>query len=283
MKKNLILVILSMTSISLLAQNSLVFSQQYEENQTYQSFAKIIWKSTVDYSADKQMQKKINSGASFPMTEIQEQKMYFTIHTTQKNSDGKIPFKSKLDSIFTARSINGQMQDDIGSSALDTSFRVIGHYMNGKCQIDSIVADKLSHSAESILTKSLNQMYAAINFPQKALRVGDSFENSVPLAIPTEDTSHQKLTSTIKYTLEKINAGFAVFNTSETMNVSNNSDTLKYSLIGRGTGTSIYNIAHHLMASIQMDMKVNSTIEAKSVQMTVNSETNSLYRIKEKE
>jgi hypothetical protein len=271
----LAVMILLLLNLCLYAQDDVVFKQQFKANTTYYNYAKIITKTVLNYDAPQKTLDSLRSmGAVIPMIEVFENKIYFTTRTGEIDSSGRIPVKGKLDSAFSAKSVNGVMADSYeGSSKLDTTFRKWGYFVDGKPQIESENLEDSVEKDEGTAKDMLLQISGANNFPGKALHAGESFNVVVPLDVPSQNGELLKLVSVLKYTLEKIDTGIAEFDIHETVNSKDTTDS-STTVEGLGTGNLFFSIAEHEPIYRKMDLKMNSTFTSNTAKAMISTDIN---------
>jgi hypothetical protein len=137
------------------------------------------------------LQKLMERGVSNP-TPIQMDSGFKTILKTGKLSkEGHFPLTMLI-------------VDDSGMFNLPDDMVIYGHGVQSQFPIlDSIASDKLDYNFKKGFLGGMQNIFSQLSFPEKSVKVGESFELDVPLNIPMAGKNIEMLIH-CTYTLKKI-------------------------------------------------------------------------------
>ena len=174
--------------------------------------------------------------------------------TGNMNDDGNFPFE--MEYVTSNRTSGKKIVPD------GTIFYGIGD-SKGMPKLDSISADGLTEDHKQLLLTTIESTFSQVKFPDKKIKIGETFVQEMPLSIPVADVNlDMAITST--YKLISIKEGFAFFDIS--IDFSLLSEITKYTIKATGTGNG----------SIKYDLKNNFFIEYKTTtEMKMNFDVGS--------
>jgi hypothetical protein len=219
--------------------DELVVRVVQKENAIYRTVIRSVYESAVDIQGNSEVLAEIRStGVKFPIQVSQAQTLVLVIETGLKRPTGEIPFSATLDSSVTIRDLNGLLSSAIFSPA-DTAVRMWGTYTKGTMNIDSVAVRKIDPRLADSLRNSIGQMMHSINFPDSALRVGESFSQKVPMNAILGITD-VPVVGTATYTLRQFDTRLAYFDISQKFELTTESDRPEATMSLAGTGQLIF-------------------------------------------
>jgi hypothetical protein len=171
-----------------------------------------------------------------------------------RRPDGSLP----IEMIFfpdTSNIIYGsKTQKDIGTEA-----RLFGSYSaEMMISIDSITGKDLTDGVEKKLRSRIEASNAS-KFPEKPIRIGESFEQIVPTTMQLGG-GEVELIVTTTYRLKEIKNNKGFFAVSSTSSGEMSNERVKFSTSRRGIGTAEYDIAKKMMWKIDMTSAIETTM-----------------------
>lgn len=203
--------------------------------------------------------------AGQPATMLMKMKMDFglDIATGAQRNKVDVPFTMSYKNVGINMSMNGQ---DVPVPQTDLKgFNFIGSYSstNKKIKLDGIKGDTLNTAKIAAAEAQLAQIFNQYNFPDTTLKVGDSFEQNMPLSVPTAGGNAEVMTK-IKYTLNEVKGNHAIFDMNQVLDMSMDLPQGGGQMVMKGTGTGnmIYDTVFKFPTSsnINMDFTYKMTV-----------------------
>ena len=161
-----------------------------------------------------------------------------------------------------------------------SGMKILGKYdIENKFKIDTIIGDKVSQQMRNVLKTTLESVQQAIEFPEKPMKVGESFNSEIPMTIPMEGMNPISVKINMEYLLTEIKNGKAFFDIKQTVGLDISQEQLNVVASGTGTGISEFDIKENYLtkykSKLPMDMtiKVNEKMTMK-MKITTTSEQN---------
>jgi predicted transcriptional regulator len=274
MIKNIIALTFLLIPTLLRSQDGILFKVVQKENKHYRSSTTLTTESKINYQADESFLSRLKEkGVHLPIVVKQHQIFIMSTSTGEKNSDGKIPFSGKLDSIESTQYINDKLQDKSNSASFDTTFGMSGFYDNDSTIINEIHGRNIAPSMKEALKNTISQTLKSVKFPKKPIRVGESFSQSVPISIPVQGVMEVKMIMLITYTLKDLNLQFGYFDIIQDYSLTSDMDSAKVSMAGNGHGKMIYDRTEHQMTSMTTQSSVEMKVTAGTFAIISDSNT----------
>lgn len=263
MKKSLLLPILLLAVTLVKAQQSVMFKLAYQPKTTY----------TID--KDMKVTMNINmpaevaaAGAEQDMTMVMNTNTTSVV-TAGARSQGLMPVKFTMKANTMKMSMNGQEMPAASVPTPDVA--VYGKYTtDSKLLVDSIAGQKMTDSLRAAMSKMLDAVQDNIKFPDHPLKVGETFTQDMPIALPMPgfsgtNTMNMKMT----YTLLRIVGNTAAFDFTENIDLNLNQQVqgkdLKMMMTGTGDGFLNYDIAKQFFTTMSNNLGVNFDINTSGV------------------
>ena len=130
--------------------------------------------------------------------------MIRTPTTGKKISDGKFPATMEFGDVIFSE--NGkQTLNSLSQTIINGSFTEYNKFV-----IDTILNSKIDQKTRNILKAAFKNLKPEIDFPEKPLKIGDSFINKIPMNIPIEGKQINML-MTKTFTLKNVQNNIAEF------------------------------------------------------------------------
>lgn len=256
MKKQIhIIALLLMISAGAKAQKEVLFKIRYMPDQHYAMLMKMTMNMDMNMSGDSATMKQIKaSGQTFPMLMVMESTTNGDIKTGRLTSGNKIPYTMTLKAAPAKMTMNGQTMDVPTPATNETLF---GNYTpDGKMSIDSIAGKKTDDLLKTTMSKLVENITANIQFPEKPMKIGDTFTQSIPMDMPMAGMAY-KINCKAIYKLVSIANNKANFD----MRYDISSDVaagqgMAIKMAGDGDGNFIYDIPANYATSMLSNMNV---------------------------
>lgn len=262
------------------AQTSALFSPKYTPGQEYQLTQLTKSNVTMDMKADEATMKKIaDSGTKLPLVIGSSTNVGTTTTTgTASGPSGSFPIQTTFTSVTLEQSLNGKDMATPGSA-------LIGKQMTGNCtadgkaKFDSIPGTSTEAVTLNSAVKMINGVLQQIKFPDKPLKVGDTFLQEIPMAMPMAGIN-MEFTIKSTYKLTAINGNEATFSLDQSANMTFEKKEGAMAMLGTGTGTGDgtlkYNIAKNFITDMTNNLNLKFIIKINELAMTGDSSTSSV-------
>jgi hypothetical protein len=129
----------------------------------------------------------------------------------------------------------------------------------GKVSIDAIEGNS-DVAMKEALQKMIAQIYQSIEFPNKAMKIGDTFKQEVPMEMPVSGQTLKMLIN-VTYTLKEIKASQAFFDYTQSISMNIKLEKGNTTATGSGTGKMIYDIPANYITDTTGDMIMNMAMQ----------------------
>lgn len=149
---------------------------------------------------------------------------------------------------------------------------------DNKFDIDTIINPNLDQQTKNALKSAFKNLKPDIDFPQKPLKINDSFEYKIPMNIPING-EQIKAVITKTFTLKSVLNNIAEFTVSEIISLNMESKNVIAS--GNGNGVVEFNISENQIIKDKSHFIIDITIKKENINVRglVTSDTEKLLRI----
>ncbi|RKR81131.1 hypothetical protein BDD43_1275 [Mucilaginibacter gracilis] len=240
------------------AQKQMIFKMLVKPNYHYDMVMNMNMNMEMNISGDSATINQIKSGQSFPMIMNAQSAVNGDIKTGLVNAVNKIPFTMTMKTLASKMNINGK-ENPMPVPA--TSTVMYGTYTaDGKMNLDSIAGTKATDEIKNSMTTTIKGIQAIVKFPEKPMKIGDSFTQDTPMDLPIADMQ-LKLISKTTYKLTAIEDNIAYFDAvyDITMDVAGNAAgmAMAMNMTGDGDGKLVFDIKANYPTSIKKNMNIN--------------------------
>ncbi|MFD0752126.1 hypothetical protein ACFQZS_18370 [Mucilaginibacter calamicampi] len=281
MKKALVLGIICLAAQTVFAQQTLKLSVKYLPMQNYATTYKMDMDMKMSIGDEATAQALKAAGQPSNMVMKMNMAMAVDMATQAINAKKEVPFTATYTDFAMNGSMNGQALPLPQTSIKGIGF--LGHYSNDtkKLAVDGIKGDTTNAAAKASAQEQLSQIFNQYSFPEATLKVGESFEQNMPISLPVGAGSTEVMTK-IKYTLKEIKANEAIFDLNQvldmTMDLPQNAG--KMTMNGTGKGSMIYNIAAAFPVRFAIDMDFGFKMNTAGTPISGNMKGVSLTEVK---
>jgi len=207
------------------------------------------------------------SGIELPMIVEGSTSMKTTIQTFDLLPDSTFKVKMGYGNIRSSQLQNGQgTEKDSPISGLI----IEGTYNSqNKFKIDTLISDKVDNNTKNTLIYTLENVQDKIAFPDYPMKVGDSFEQELPMNIPVAGISNVGIIIKTKYKLKNISGDLASFEIDQTIELNMDVEQANVSATGSGTGISQFDIAEKFITKYESDLTIELTMNVEDLKMNV--------------
>lgn len=281
MKKILPLLFL-ICSITAFAQtNGVTFKVKFLPNTNYTTTLNTFLKSAVTLNgSEEQMARVKANGVTLPIIVESKSNMISTISTGALLEDQSFPAVISYGEVKSSQTSNGKEKE---SESPISGLIAKGRYNSeGKFRVDTLMSDKLNDGLRHTLKATLESVQQQILYPDKPMRIGDKFEQKIPMSIPVSGMDPVKVTINTEYKLRDINGDLAIFDITQTVQLDMQVEQSNIKALGSGTGVSEFSVKNSFMTKYEsnMDMQLTMDVNGFNITTAVNSKTNQQVEIK---
>lgn len=256
MKKFAILIAISLASITVKAQEPVLFKLKFLPDHSYKATMKM----AMDMQMTGMQAKKIKAKNAKPQSMLSqmEMSMKIDIKTGAVVPATTFPVTMKYEDLTMKMVMN---KKEMPSSKNPLIGQVIYGQsdLDGKFQIDSISGMGANEQMKTVMKEMVNKLQGQVKFPEHPLNTGESFTQEMPINLPA-GTMSINMTAKMTYKLMAIKANVAYFDTNIAMNfgadVAKNGG-IKMTGTGSGNGKMIYNIGENYFNSMTQNLDMN--------------------------
>jgi hypothetical protein len=224
----------------------------------------------MNFSSDSATMAKLKAkGMKSPMTMTSGSNIDVDITTGVAKADNFFPIAIYYKDMTSKNTLNGA-ETNAAPNPL-TGQTILGSYStDGKIRIDSISGSKTNDQIKTMLTKLITSMLNQLKFPDKPLKIGETFTQQVPFSLPVAGTNIDA-TVNIVYKLKSVENGLANFDLDESMTMDISTEksgtTLTVKGSGSGAGTMTYNIKENYSPLRTGNLKMTYTMMVGGLKM----------------
>lgn len=263
MKKSIYLILL-LVVFKASAQESIVFKMNYLPEHRYNSIIEMHNNVEVNFKGPKEEQDKLKAeGVQSPMTVAGATSTEYTIQTGVATEEKKFPATIIYSNIISTQFLNNK-ELSLPESTIGGK-KIYAHSdSNDMLHIDSIGGKEGNDSLLSSVSAVFNNVNMQMNFPEKNLKVGESFTQDAPMNLPLFGSN---MTATVKvvYTLTKIKDGNGLFDVVQTSNIKANIMQGDINMIVEGTGKLIFSIKNKFPIQYSTDTTLKFTLDMNGI------------------
>lgn len=255
MKKE-ILILLTLTQISSYSQSqdSLIFKTYFKPETNYSQTIVQTTHTEMKYSGSEEfLQKLKEKGINNPTITDNESKSESVFKTGKLTDETNFP--------LTIEFVNSTSSD--GKKAIPDGTFIYGHGSIGAMlTLDSLISIGLDEEYKKMLLQAIQSTYSQLSFPEKIVKVGESFSIKQPLSIPISGVTIE-MDITTNYKLLNIINGIADFDVSQVYTMKSTITNYTINAKGSGNGKLLYdvldnyNLKYHVDSEMEMNMKLD--------------------------
>lgn len=276
--KNIFTLTLIIFSILINAQNFIEFKSQYFPNKKYEIENYTNSKSYINFEGDEGFVNALKEkGIELPI--ISESSIIAISETeTKVQTNNNLPYITQYKKVTKTQNVNGT--ETTVPDTLEGS-RIYGFFENGKnVKIDSIQSDILDIETKRILKDVIEKTTENINYPDKPLKIGDAFEQNIPMEFPLANLGEISFIINTKYVLKEVRDKNAYFNTTIDFILTSQIPEVKLESYGSGTGIVEYNIKDKLTTKNSSKYTLEMIAIKDNLKIQIKSDAESKYIIK---
>jgi hypothetical protein len=264
--KKITLLLLTLTICSCQSQQEIDFKVGYLPNFNYSLTQKQISENNILYIASDEIIENLkNNGYSNP-TITKDTTVLRSVSKTGELNGNQFPLNIEV--------------LESSNKSLGKGMRMHGNYVNESIKIDSISNSSMSDKSKMELLTSMETMMNQIKYPNRKIKVGESFEQKNPMSMPIADVTIEMEINSI-YTLKKVENGVGYFDLDQVYTIKSATKDYKMELDGIGKGQIDFDIKKQFFTKfyLEMEMNLKTELEAFSIELQTKSITDQTTEI----
>lgn len=245
-------------------QKEVIFKVQYKPETKYNQTIEQTSQANIKYSGSDDFMRKLKDKGVQNPTITNTQSKIETIFKTGKQTNKKtFPI-----TIEFAKSTSSD-----GKKIIPDGTLIYGYGSNGNMPtLDSIVSNGLDENFKKTLLQTMQSTFAQLSFPEKRVKIGESFSRESPLSIPIAATTLDMTITTTFKLLDIIN-GIADFDVSSIYTMK--SVITKYTIkaTGNGKGKMLYDIVNNNFTRYETDTEMKMNLKLENFDMDLDSKS----------
>jgi hypothetical protein len=264
--RKIILLLLTLTQISCYSQSKdgLTFKVQYKPETKYSQTIEQTSHTDMKYSGSEEfLQKLKDKGVQNPTITDKVSKIE-SVFKTGKLTDGtNFPLTMEF-----VRTTSSDGKKDIPDGTLVYGLGSIGNMPT----LDSIVSEGLDEEFKKTLLQAMQSTFSQLSFPEKKVKVGESFSRESPLSIPIAGVTIE-MTITTNYKLLSITNGIANFDVSQVYKMKSTITKYTIKATGSGKGKLLYDVSNNYYLKYQIDTEMGMNVKLDNFDLDLNSKS----------
>ena len=153
-----------------------------------------------------------------------------------------------------------------------------------KFKVDTLISNKIDANLKNTLKMSIENAQDKISFPDKPMKIGDDFDQKMPMNIPIAGLNPIKVIINTNYKLTKIKNNIAYFDLKRTIKLEVENKQFEVEASGGGKGISEFDIENMYLTKEESDLEILLTINVKDmiVKTDIKSTTSQNVKIENK-
>jgi hypothetical protein len=264
--RKLILLLLTLTHFFCYSQknNELIFKVQYKPETKYSQTIEQTSHSEMKYSGSGEfLQKLKDNGVQNPTITDKTSKIESIFKTGKLTNSRTFPLTMEF-----VKTTSSDEKKEIPDGTL-----IYGHGSIGNMPtLDSIVSSELDDEFKKTLLHAMQSTFSQLSFPEKKVKIGESFSRESPLSIPIAGvTIEMEITTT--YKLLSITNGIADFDVSQIYTMKSTITKYIIKATGNGNGKLLYDVSNKYYLKYQINTEMGMNIELDNFAIDLNSKS----------
>ncbi|RIW17492.1 hypothetical protein D0X99_07150 [Algoriphagus lacus] len=217
------------------------------------------------------------NGFEFPIESITQTQIQTEMKNGEKQEDESFLYTILYKSINTTTIQNGNKEERENPM---TGLIVEGKYnRDGQVEVLNIISDKVNDATKNIIKSSLETVTQNIPFPEDPMKIGDSFNQVIPMTIPVADLASVNIIISTTYTLDEVKDTIAYFNLNQKIELNMDQETAAIKAEGKGIGKAIYDTKYNFLKDYGTDLKMKISVGVEDLIITNELVTKTSQRV----
>lgn len=258
MKKTLLFLLVSFSTLTAIAQQAVTFKVSYKPNTVYNQTMSQTAKNEVSYKASEEILEMLTAqGITNPtITENKTTTSYIT--TTGKLNNNQIPVSVKV-----------SLNDGTDKKMIPDNTTIYGMIkQDGLPVFDSIHSPDMDANIKEIFLKSIQTTMSQIVVPERKVKVGETFTIDQPMSMPV-GPAVMNINNTATYKLLKVEGRKAHFDVSNAYVINSEVSGQQIKGTGFGTGNLVYDLDHNFIVKQNMTMNMLMGFDTNGITLNI--------------
>lgn len=277
MRRSILVAGILLATAAAKAQKGVPFKLKFLPNHTYTVTGTTNMTSTVsaegqdNVKAKKASERRVESKGKFAMS--------YEIKTGAPTADGSFPYTLKVTDFNAKNIVNGVEDKTTGKNPIIGGRSAGTCTRDGKLHMQTLTFPAADSKTSKALINMVNKFGDEIQFPNKPMKIGESFTQDKPFNF-ADAGKDVGVKTVVVYTLRSIKGNFAYFDTKETMTMTAGaqkaSEKAAVTSNGSGKGTMVYDIANNfaIAKTDNFNTKLHMAMGTSKMEVTAISITN---------
>ncbi len=271
--RNLLLLSLVIVTFTSCGQDKVTFKTYFKPDKIYKTIMTTSSETEVDFTGNQEKIERIKAkGTILPIVVIGASESVTITTTGALTADKTFPAKMTFEKVTSSQKQNDKLKEDTSMTGLI----IEGFYEDGnKLKIDTMISDTMDESTKSIIKSTLENAQQQILFPESPMKIGDTFDQEIPLQIPIGGQIPVKVVIVTNYKLTSIKDNKATFDIKQTVTLDISTEQNNVSASGTGTGVSEFDIANSTITKNETDLTMTMSLTENDLVITAKIKSKS--------
>jgi hypothetical protein len=244
--------------------DGLIFKVQYNPETKYSQTIEQISHYDMKYSGSEEFLRKLKDKGVQNPTITDKVSMIESVLKTGKSTEGT-NFPLTIEFVKTTSSD--------GKKEIPDGTLIYGHGSIGNMPtLDSIVSNGLDEGVKKTLLQAMQSIFSQLSFPEKKIKVGESFSIESPLSIPIAGVTIE-MEITTNYKLLSITNEIADFDVSQVFTMKSTITNYNFKATGSGKGKLLYDVSNNCNLKYQIDTEIGMNMKLDNFDLDINSKS----------
>lgn len=244
------------------SQDQVALVWTFQPNRVYTTSTTTTMDMSMDISGNPTKVNDVKSkGGAFPMKVSGLSDIKLTTTTGKQAPDKSVPLKIVYDKMWTMQKVG---DTEKGENNPLTGLAMQGTFTReNKIKIDTIISENVNAEVRAALRATIESALIMIKFPNKPFKVGDTFDQNIPMSIPVPGMPPIEMQINTNYKLREISKSLAKFDIVQKVTLNLEKAPIKISVEGQGNGTADFDFSVGTMVdyAAKLDFTMNMFIE----------------------
>jgi hypothetical protein len=249
-------------SLNTYSQNELQFKIQYFPETVYNQTVTQTSENIITYSGSKEFLQKIKDKNIQNPTVTNSSTIIKTEFKT-----GKLNIKNNFP--ITMKFLN--LTNSEGKKIIPDGTIIYGQgTIDDMPKLDSIVSEGMNNEFKKGLLETMQSTFSQITFPNRKLKIGESFSQETPLSLPVLNNTIE-MTMLTNYKLISIENNLGNFEVSQIYTMKSNISNNEIVATGSGKGKIVYDIKNNFFLKYLTDGEIEMDVKMKDISIKMKS------------
>jgi hypothetical protein len=251
-------------------QKEVKFKVQYKPDMKYNQMIEQKSQTNIKYSGSEDFLKKLkDKGVENPMITSTQSKIETIFKTGKETTKKTFPL-----TIEFTKTVSSD-----GKIIIPDGTIIYGNGSNGNMPtLDSIVSKELDEKFKKSLLQTIQSTLNQLSFPEKKIKIGDSFIRESPLSIPVSGSTIE-MTITTYYKLLDIENNIANFDVSSVYTMKSVITKYDIKATGNSKGKMLYDIVNNNLTDYKTDTEMKMNFKLEDLYMDLESKSSFIQTI----